>query len=125
MIQPGNSPALKEFAVMLTCAMYRSGHLFTSEPIGTNAFIPDLLKQHGYKRVQTKEHPVRYQAGTAEGEAFYNDVTHMLHTFRPYIEKWGCARNDYDTICRQALDEMQHPDFYANWDLLTAWGYKS
>jgi ubiquinone/menaquinone biosynthesis C-methylase UbiE len=125
MVHKTSSPALKRFWEMLTCAMYKSGHLFAPEPTGTYSFVAGLLKQHGCKQVQTKEHPVRYQAGTAEGEAFYNDMAHVFRTVRPYIEKWGCTSKDYDTVCQQALDEMQHPDFYANWDLITAWGYKS
>jgi ubiquinone/menaquinone biosynthesis C-methylase UbiE len=120
-----SSPALTQFSDMLACAMYKSGHLFTPELAGVNVFIADLLKRHGCKRVQTKEHFITYRAGTAEGEAFYNDMAHVFRTFRPYIEKWGCAGKDYDMICQQALQEMRRPDFYANWNLLTAWGYKA
>ena len=125
MIHNTNSPALKQFWEMFTCAMHKSGHFFESETTGLTTHIVRLLKQHVCKQVQTKVYPIRYRAGTAEGEAFYNDTVYMVRTLRSYIEKWGCASRDYEAICQQALNEMQQPDFYADWDMHTAWGYRS
>ncbi len=125
-IHQSSSPALKRFWEMFTCAMYKSGHLFAPELTGITGHIARLLKQYGgCKRVQTKAYPMRYRAGTPEGEAFSSDVVYGLRTVRPYIEKWGCAGKDYDMICQQALQEIRRPDFYASWYLLTAWGYKA
>jgi len=31
---------------------------------------------------------------------------------------------DYDAIYEQALGDMRHPDFFAKWQVLTAWGTK-
>jgi ubiquinone/menaquinone biosynthesis C-methylase UbiE len=125
MIHRSSSPALKQFWEMFTCAMYKSGHFFEPESTGLTTHIARLLKQYGCKRVQTKVYPIRYGAGSAEKEAFSNDTIHLLRTLRPYIEKWGCAFKDYNAICQQTLDEMQQPDFYADWDMHTTWGYKS
>ncbi len=45
--------------------------------------------------------------------------------FRPFLQKWGCLSQDYDAICRQALEEMQQSDFHVIWNLLTVWGMSS
>lgn len=125
-IHQSSSPALKQHWEMFTCAMYKSGHLFAPEQTALTGHIARLLKQYGgCKQVQTKEYSIRYRAGTAEGEAFTNDAAYGVCTVRPYIEKWGCASKDYDVISQRVLDEMKRPDFYADWNLTTAWGYKS
>ena len=125
-IYQSSGPALKQHWEMVTCAMHKSGHLFAPEQTALTGHIAHLLKQYGgCKQVRTKEYPIRYRAGTAEGEAFINSSTYGIRTVRPYIEKWGCVSKDYDVIIQQALDEMKRPDFYADWNLLTAWGYKS
>ena len=40
------------------------------------------------------------------------------------LEKWSADIRDYEAIYRQALKEMQEPDFHATWNILTAWGSK-
>ncbi len=40
----------------------------------------------------------------------------------PFLRKWTHVPGDYEVIYRQALVEMQQPDFAATWDLLTVWG---
>jgi hypothetical protein len=40
------------------------------------------------------------------------------------MDMWGCATEEYDTVCEQALLEMQQPDFRAILELLTAWSIK-
>jgi hypothetical protein len=47
-----------------------------------------------------------------------------FQTLRPFILKWGRGTNpdDYDTMCQQALAEIQQSDFQATWNVLTAWG---
>jgi len=42
----------------------------------------------------------------------------------PFLQKWGCATEDYDAVYQQALIEMQQPDFRAIWPIITAWGTK-
>ena len=74
--------------------------------------------------MQTKACVIEYQAGTVEFEAFYENMMLGFQMVRPFIEKWGCAGRDYGAIYRQALKEMQQPDFHATWNLLTAWGSK-
>jgi hypothetical protein len=52
----------------------------------------------------------------------YEDALRAIQTFRPFIQKWGCMSKDYDTICQQALQQIQQPDFHITYKLLTVWG---
>jgi ubiquinone/menaquinone biosynthesis C-methylase UbiE len=123
-IPPTNSPALIRLFEMFQCALYRAGHFFTNESTGLTSHLPQLLYQYGCERVQTKTHAMEYRAGTAEGEAYYEDVMLLFQTARPFIQKWGCASQDCEVIYQQALKEMRRPDFHATWNLLTVWGNK-
>ncbi len=123
-IPPSNSPALTRLFDMMVCALFRAGHLFTEENTGLTSQLARLLNQCGCQQVQTKAYALEYRAGTAEGEAFYEDMKLLFQTVRPFIQKWGCAAKDYDAIYQQALEEMRQPDFLATWNILTAWGSK-
>ncbi len=123
-IPQSNSPALTELCEMSQCALFRAGHLFTQESTGVIDHLPRLLKQHGCKQVQTKAHVIEYRTGTAEGEAFCEDMLLLFQTLRPFLQKWGCTSKNYEVIYQQALNEMRQPDFLATINLLTAWGNK-
>lgn len=121
-VQESTSPALTRFLAMLQCALFKSGHLFEDSTTGLTAHLAEQLTRSGCRNVQTKTHALEFQAGTAEGRAFYEDALHAIHTFRPFIQRWGCMNEDYDTICQQALEQIQQPDFHITYKLLTAWG---
>jgi len=123
-IHQSTSPASMQFCEMLLCALFRSGHLFAQESTGLTAHLVPLLSQHGCQQVQTRDYPLRYQAGTPGGQAYTEDGMRVLRTLRPFLQKWGCISKDYDDIRHQALEEIQRPDFCATWHLLTAWGIK-
>lgn len=106
-------------------ALSRAGHLFTEQPDGLLNHLAPLLRQCGGERVQTRTFTLEYRAGTVEWQAFFQDARSALRQARPFVQKWGCAGDDYDALYQQALREMQQPDFHATWRLLTVWGYKS
>ena len=120
-----NSPALTRLFKDLQCALFRASRLFEEESAGLTNHLPRLLNQCGYKAVQKKAHAMEYRAGTPEGEAHYEDVKLAFQTLRPFIEKRGCASQDYGATYRRALNEMRQPDFCATWNILTAWGNKA
>ena len=67
---------------------------------------------------------LEFHGGTPEGHAYYEDIKHAFHTGKPFMEKRGCAPQNYDAIYQQALEEMQYPDFHVTWPMLTVWGNK-
>ena len=46
----------------------------------------------------------------------------MMQTLLPFFQRWTRVPDDYQTLCEQAFQEMQQPDFRATWRLLTVWG---
>jgi ubiquinone/menaquinone biosynthesis C-methylase UbiE len=123
-VHQSNSAALTKLCEMLQCAFSRAGHLFTDESTGVIDHLARLLNEGGCEHVQTKPYAIEYQAGTVELGDFYENMMVGFQMVRPFLEKWGCVGKDYGAIYRQALKEMQQPDFHATWKLLTAWGCK-
>ncbi len=121
-----NSTALGELTRLFRTTLYRAGHLFEDEPTGITAHLPDLLSRHGVQNIQIRRVTKHLQAGTSECTASCQDTERAFRLLRPFIEKWDRASlARYDNIYEQALIEMQQPDFYANWNLVTIWGTKA
>lgn len=120
-----NSPAATALYERGVRALYRAGHLFAERPDGLLDHLVPLLRQYSGERVQTHASTLEYRAGTATWQAFFEDARSVLRQARPFVQKWGSAGDDYETLYHQALKEMQQPDFHATWKLLTVWGYRS
>jgi ubiquinone/menaquinone biosynthesis C-methylase UbiE len=123
-VQASNSLALKAFQRMILCALNRAGHLWDDEETGLIAHLAPLLKRYGAREVQTQAYVATYQSGTKAGDAYVEDVCSAMKTLKPFIQKWEYASRDYEEVCRMARTQMKRPDFYAVWQLLTAWGKK-
>lgn len=121
-IHESNSPALTQWHEMDLCALYRSGHLFELDTTGLTAHLVPRFTQYGIRQVQTKVYPLVYQARTPQGQAYFEDVQHGMKTVRPFFQKWGCISQDYDAICKQAIEEMKQSDFHVIWNMHCVWG---
>jgi ubiquinone/menaquinone biosynthesis C-methylase UbiE len=118
------SPTYAQLCQMLNCAGYKAGFSLTAENWGILPILSQQISQSGCQNVQTKAHSLEYPAGTVAGENFYQNAMYGFQTLLPFLQKTGCATEDYDAIYQQALIEMQQPDFRATWRLVTAWGTK-
>jgi ubiquinone/menaquinone biosynthesis C-methylase UbiE len=123
-VTQSTSPAYNRFVQMLLCAFYRSGHSLTEEKVGVTHELDRLLAESGCQQVQAKDYALEIVAGTVGGQNFYENVRFGYQTLLPFLQKWGCASEDYNTLYEQALIELQQPDFRATWPLVTAWGRK-
>lgn len=123
-IHQSNGPVLMQLCEMFLCAFFRAGHLFEQERTGLTSHLAQLLEQYGCEQVQTKAYGLEYQAGTVEGETYYENSALFFQTIRPFIQKWGCASKNYEAVYQQALAEMRQADFLATISLLTVWGSK-
>jgi ubiquinone/menaquinone biosynthesis C-methylase UbiE len=115
------SAALTRLCRLFAQAYYQAGHRFSPD-YGVASELERLLRQHGFKNIQTRPHILEHRAGTAEGQLFYEDMSRMFRTTVPFMRKWMKLPEDYDAIYQQALTDMQQPDFVAHWAFLTAWG---
>ncbi len=118
------SPAYNRLIQMGLCALYRSGHSLTEEKTGVTHELERLLSERGCQQVQTKDYTLEFVAGTVGGQNLYQIQMYWFQTWLPFLQKWGCASEDYDALREQALIEMQQPDFRATSQLVTAWGTK-
>jgi len=123
--ESSSSPALLCLSKLFVQALYRAGHFFTREYNGLTSQLARLLHQQKLQNVQTHAWTIEYRAGTPQGDLFIEDIRHLYRTLLPFLRKWTHVPADYEMIYSQALTEMQHPDFVATMNLLTASGTKS
>ena len=119
-----NSPAYTQLVAMSLCALGKAGYLFAQESTGLTRALPRLLTECGVLNVQAKAYTLEYLAGTVGGQQVYHDAMYGFQTLLPFLQKWGCAPDDYDAVYQQAMIEMQQPDFRATWDQVITWGKK-
>ena len=120
----GTSSAGNRIFQMSLCALYRSGHSLTEEKMGVTHELPHLLSESGCQQVQTKDSTLEFVAGTVGGQNAYQNMMFALQTMLLFLQKWGCASEDYDALREQVLIEMQQPDFRTTSQMVTAWGTK-
>jgi ubiquinone/menaquinone biosynthesis C-methylase UbiE len=117
-------PAVTQVYDMLTCALFRSGHLFEQTRTSLIENLVPLLTRHGCQNVHSQTRVAATQAGTPEAEAAKQDIIGMCRVSRPFLEKWGCLPDNYDAFCQQVIEETQDPNFTSSTTVLTAWGNK-
>jgi ubiquinone/menaquinone biosynthesis C-methylase UbiE len=123
-VQHSNSLALKMFQKMLLCALNQAWRLFDEDEAGITAHLASLLQRYGIRAVQTKHYCTLYQSGTQEGNMYVEDVCSALKTLQPFIQKWVSTSLDYEDICQMVREQINRPNFYAIWQVSTAWGKK-
>jgi hypothetical protein len=117
----GSSAALSSIHVLARRAFFRSGHLFKEEPLGLIDQLPLLMIRHGFQCIQSREALIEYRAGAEAGDAFMETYRLGFQTLRPFLHRYGCVPDDYDAICKQALEDMRQPGFVAMHALYTLW----
>lgn len=118
-----SSQALNSLYHVSVQAFHRAGHYFTPEGNAVITHLPVLMHQHGVLNVQTRTYPMKFPAGTPEGQHFAEDMKLVYRTTLPFLKKWNNVPDDYEGIYQQAMRDMQAPDFVGAWDMLTAWGF--
>lgn len=122
-IAESNSSAMNQLNALFFQSLHSAGHYFTSEVDGVTSRLASLLHQYGgVREVQTHSYTLTFRADTVAGADFSANVQHGFRTMLPFLRKWTSVPNNYEQIYRQALSEMQRPDFVATWNLLVAWG---
>jgi ubiquinone/menaquinone biosynthesis C-methylase UbiE len=119
--QESNSAAATQLFVLLRDTLFRAGHLFEHESTGLTAHLAPFLTRHGCQDVQVKTSVLEFRSGTPEGEAYYQDLVHF-QTLRPFLQKWGVRKEDFDAAYHQALEDARQSQFWIRWRLLSAWG---
>lgn len=121
--QQGSSPAHAHCFELYLNAAFNSGRLFERASTGLTAHLPRLLRHYGLQNVQSIVYPFTFKTGTPGGKTYYAYIQHC-QTILPFIQKWGSASQDVETIFQQSLDEIQHKGFHTTWNVHTVWGHK-
>ena len=124
-ITESNSAALMKLFDLLLEAFHRSGRLFTQGSDGVRGELVRVMTQCGIQDVKYQVHPCVFQAGTVQGQYFYQNIFRLFRVILPFFRKWIHVPGDYDEVYQQALKEVQHPEFVARSVLLTAWGTRN
>jgi ubiquinone/menaquinone biosynthesis C-methylase UbiE len=124
MVKESSSPALLRFNDIVFRALDEAGHFLGHQPDGVTSELVNLLKQQGFRNIQTRVHRVEYRTGTPQGERYFEDTRYATRTLLPFLQKWTQVPEDYDSLCQQMFNEMQQPDFFSIWQLLTVWAVK-
>ena len=124
LVPTSTSAALTEIFMTIVRADFASGRLREEIPSGMANQLAPMLHQYGAKDVQSKAIVVAGQQGTKVRDAFYQDVFHLVHTLRPFLHKFANVGKDFDELGRQALQDMQEPDFESSATVVVAWGKK-
>ena len=117
-----NTPAFNTLWDLSINAFAQAGHLFFPERDGVPRALEPTMHQAGILNLQTRVHQLEFRGGTREGQLFAEDVKAVFRTGAPFLRKWTKVPSNYDSLCRQMVQEMQQPDFVATWRLLTCWG---
>ena len=117
-----NKPALSHLAELTHQAFHRAGHAFRPTTDGVIGELASLLQRVGFHHIQTRPYTLEYRSGTPEHQLFSIDTRHGYRVVVPFLRKWGQLPDDYETIYQQAMDEINQPDYFATWKILTAWG---
>jgi ubiquinone/menaquinone biosynthesis C-methylase UbiE len=119
-----SSQAYNRLAHLSQQALYQAGHYFTPDGNGATVHLAQLMRRHGVRNIQTRTYSAKHRVDTPEGALFTENVRLVCRTAVPFFRKWIRLPDDYEDIYRQAVADMQAPDFVATWNFLTAWGNK-
>lgn len=123
-VKESNSPSLNTLSQLLVQTFYRAGYFFAPEHYGLINQLPHLFRRFRIEQTQTHLYRLEFRADTPEGVHFVEDMHRIIRTMAPFLRKWGCLPDDYDTICQRARAEMDRPDFTAYWGMFVVWGNK-
>jgi ubiquinone/menaquinone biosynthesis C-methylase UbiE len=120
-VHTGNGPNFTKLQETLIRPLFQAGHLFDSDADGLLKHLARLLRQHVGPQVQERKYEFIYKPGDPEYQTFVRDVSRIFQSLRPFMKKWGGEVEGYDELYAGAIEEMQRPDFYSRWGMLTAW----
>jgi ubiquinone/menaquinone biosynthesis C-methylase UbiE len=124
LVTQSSSPALMRFLQMARCAGYKGGYSLSSERWGVTEKLEQWLTECGCQQVQSRTYAFEHKAGTVETQYLGQNMLYGLQNTLPFLRKWDCLREDYESVSEQALLEVQQDDFHAQGEVVTAWGIK-
>ncbi len=102
-------------------AAIRAGNAF-EQPTFMIEHLIALLTRYRFEAIAQQTYPLAYVAGTSLHRLFVEDMTCMLRLAPDFWRKWIHVPENYDALYQHMVQEIEQPDFVANWPLFTVWG---
>jgi ubiquinone/menaquinone biosynthesis C-methylase UbiE len=123
-VHQSSSPGLMAFQLLVAHALNMAGHIATLDESGVTLQLAPWLQRFGARQVATKTYSIRCQMEMEAGKGYVEDITIAMRTLRQFILKWARVEDDYEQVCDLVRKQIAQPDFYAVWELITAWAVK-
>ncbi len=117
-----NLPATARILEFSPLALHAANHLFEPGPRGVIDYFPQQMSKYGIMDVKTKEYSIAFHKDPETLRTFAEDLQIIARTAAPFVKKWVKFSEDYDTLYKQMVQEMERPDFEATGSIVTAWG---
>ncbi|HEY0754238.1 MAG TPA: methyltransferase domain-containing protein [Ktedonobacteraceae bacterium] len=122
--EQSSSQALLILFNLLANAFREAGAYVCPRANGIGNQLADLLRQSGFQEIQAVFYQSEIHAETATGELFKENMQALFRTAAPFIRKWTRVPDDYESLYRQMLREMQRADFVVTAQTMTIYGSK-
>jgi ubiquinone/menaquinone biosynthesis C-methylase UbiE len=118
-----NSPAFDQLWSIGFQVGYQSGYYFEPSRGGITKFLGPLLQQYACTgKVSQCEYVIHIDQGYEYLDVFKKDMKLLLQFLPEFWKRFTRLREDYDEIYLQACQELDNPDFTADWVQTTVWG---
>ncbi len=120
-----NSPALEELNAIGVQMYRKAGRSFFSagRSVGMMAMLGRLLRRAGFQEIRQRAYMIDWSAETEAFAAQYQNQMAVFDVARPFVVMSGVISAErFDQLARQALIDMNDPDFCALALLTSAWG---
>jgi ubiquinone/menaquinone biosynthesis C-methylase UbiE len=120
-----SSPSFNQLTQYLIEALHAHGLSDSKYRIGIVYKLVPYLRAAGFSQIVETSHYVNFSAGTSFHNMYVQDITQGAVTLQPFIvgSKVVTAET-YSECMRQAIREIDHPDFLGGHFFLSAWGVK-
>lgn len=120
-----NSPCFNLLTQYLLEALYAHGRSDSKHRVGMVYKLAPYLRAAGFSQVVEVPHYVNFSAGTRYHDMYVRDITQGSATLQPFIVGSKVVTAEmYSECMRQAIREIDHPDFLGGHFFLSAWGVK-
>ena len=120
-----NSASFNQLTEYLMEALYKYGLSDSKHRIGMVYKLVPFLREAGFSQLVEHSHYVNFSAGTCYHNMYVQDITQGAVTLQPFIVKSGVVSAEtYQECMRQAIKEIDHPNFLGGHFFLSGWGVK-
>jgi ubiquinone/menaquinone biosynthesis C-methylase UbiE len=120
-----SSPSFNLLTQYLLEALYAHERSDNAYRVGMVYKLAPYLRAAGFSQVVETPHYVNFSAGTRYHDMYVRDITQGSATLQPFIVGSKVVTAEaYSACMRQAIREIDRPDFLGGHFFLSAWGVK-